>query len=161
MIVRTAIGLFIVLASLATCSKPADTAAPAPEPAAEPAPVVTKADTVIVDDGSGGTHMMGAMKFALGQGGEFTGVPGRSEPAGPVTIYVFRGIPPETAKFFSDSGVSIRENSAYLWPESAPYNADSIKQLKFVRAIDPALSDEALAAEFGVAAPAPPAAAGE
>lgn len=157
---RIALVASSIIALVTGCSDSGttDAQAPSPGPAEAAAPVVTRANSVVVDDGAGGTHIMGAIRYALGQGGEFTGALGRGEPDGPVIIYIFRKIPPPTRQFFSDAGVDIRENAAYLWPESAPYDAESIKRLRFVRAIDPAFSDEALAAEFGVnvsAAPPP------
>ncbi|MGE0031446.1 MAG: hypothetical protein AB7T20_10045 [Steroidobacteraceae bacterium] len=149
---RSALFHVAIIFQIAGCSDSGTSGGQKPTPASvEPgAAVVAKADSVVVDDGSGRTHIMGAIRVALGQGGEFTGVPGPSEPAGPVTVYIFRTVPADTRQFFADSGIDVRENAAYLWPASAPYDADSFKRLQFVRAIDPALTDEALAAEFGV-----------
>jgi hypothetical protein len=137
---------------LAGCAKSGDTEAEPETPVdvAPPAVLVTNADSVVVDDGRGRTHIMGAIRYPLGQNGQFTGMPGPGEPAGPVTIYIFRTISERNRQYFKDAGVDIRDNSAYLWPESAPYNGDSIGLLQYVRAIDPALSDEALAAGFGL-----------
>lgn len=117
---------------------------------------ITNVDTVMIDNGST-VDMLGALKYPLGIGGRFTGELGSPIPAGPLIVIIFKGINPEYQQYLGDDGIRIKRNSAYLWPEGLPYEvaikAGSqlwLQELKFLREIDPELSNSQLAAEFRV-----------
>lgn len=110
---------------------------------------LTGADSVVVDDGER-THIMGAIAYGLGEQGAFTGRAASPMPAGPRTVYIYRTISPNYAERLADRSIEGESDSAYLLPEGLGYGIAALQQMRFVRAIDPSLSDEELAAEFGL-----------
>lgn len=108
---------------------------------------VKKADSLVIDSGAG-VLLVGEIKFGLGGllGG---GGMGQGEPAGPIIVYVFHGLSDaDMAQMNAPDDVQVKNNAAYLWPEGIAYGPGALNGFKFIRDVDPKLSEEEIAALF-------------
>lgn len=103
--------------------------------ASVPAPKEVKADTVQIAYAHG-TKMIGGIQFELGADLSL----GEAEPAGPVTVMIFRQIAPQDLETARRWGVKV--GGAYI--QKGP------TEFEYIRDVDLSLSDEELAAQFGV-----------
>lgn len=81
----------------------------------------------------------------LGDSGSF-------ELAGPTVVYVFRSFNPGDAEQMKNSGIEADEHTAYLLPSGASPTLDALQRMQRIGPIDPAMSDEQLAARFRLGA---------
>jgi len=112
------------------------------------------ADNVVIDD-NGMAKVMGAMAFPLGvpgAGGElqFTGQLGQPKPMGPTIVYIFKTISPGVKETMAKEKISVSENTAYLLPENAELGIEDIRAAREIGPIDLSLSDDELAAQYGL-----------
>ena len=112
------------------------------------------ANNVLIDYGHT-VETYGPMLFSLGVFNpatgvdEFTGGVGSTpQPAGPDVVYIFKTLDPRRKAAFSDVGIEIETNVAYVLSKGGPVTIDAFDQAVALGPIDPALNDSEIAALF-------------
>lgn len=114
-----------------------------------------EADNVVIDN-LGLTKMTGSMLFSLGEPdpttGEmlYTGRVGGPKPAGPVIVYVFKRVNPETSASLAAAGVTVDDYTAYRLPDGADLTIDALREAQAIGRIDPNMTDDDIIALFGL-----------
>ena len=111
------------------------------------------ADNVIIDDNGSAISIGPLSGRPFGapdpETGEivWTGAATIMGPSGPTIVYIFKSVPDGASEGLD---FVIEENTAYLLPYGAAMNLEALEQMRRIGPIDPSLTNEELAASFGV-----------